>query len=128
MNQSTYICSFRIMAFLLSQQHQGNHQKCKQIQPHQMYSFLGLSAYCPLLDRLVSVRFELDMLPFSSLFLAAFLKWVTMCSLQVSIPIGTYDNVPLAISLVAKHGSDAFLLNLVEILYDTLQETIKNKE
>nr|KJB45215.1 hypothetical protein B456_007G295700 [Gossypium raimondii] len=43
---------------------------------------------------------------------------------QVSIPLGRYDNVPLAISLVAKHGSDAFLLNLVETLYDTLQETI----
>jgi hypothetical protein len=30
----------------------------------------------------------------------------------------------VAISLLAKHGSDSFLLNLVEILYDTLQEEV----
>ncbi|KAK8481958.1 hypothetical protein V6N13_014513 [Hibiscus sabdariffa] len=48
---------------------------------------------------------------------------------QVSIPLGMYDDVPVAISLVAKHGSDGFLLNLVETLYDTLQEeTRKLKE
>ncbi|XVF06122.1 hypothetical protein REPUB_Repub06bG0020500 [Reevesia pubescens] len=41
---------------------------------------------------------------------------------QVSIPLGMHDNVPVAISLVAKHGSDSFLLNLVETLYETLQE------
>ncbi|XVF06119.1 hypothetical protein REPUB_Repub06bG0020300 [Reevesia pubescens] len=41
---------------------------------------------------------------------------------QVSIPLGMHDNVPVAISLVAEHGSDSFLLNLVETLYDTLQE------
>ncbi|XWS57560.1 hypothetical protein CRYUN_Cryun09bG0184600 [Craigia yunnanensis] len=43
---------------------------------------------------------------------------------QASIPLGMHDNVPVAISLVAKHGSDAFLLNLVETLYDTLKEEI----
>ncbi|KAL4637070.1 hypothetical protein ACB092_03G054300 [Castanea dentata] len=43
---------------------------------------------------------------------------------QVSIPLGLYDNLPVAISLLAKHGSDAFLLNLVVILYDTLQEEV----
>ncbi|XP_022719372.1 amidase 1-like [Durio zibethinus] len=43
---------------------------------------------------------------------------------QVSIPLGMHDNVPVAISLVAKHGSDAFLLNLTESLYDTLKEEI----
>ncbi|KAM4119214.1 hypothetical protein ACJW30_03G042600 [Castanea mollissima] len=43
---------------------------------------------------------------------------------QVSIPLGLYDNLPVAISLLAKHGSDAFLLILVEILYDTLQEEV----
>jgi hypothetical protein len=30
----------------------------------------------------------------------------------------------MAISLLAKHGLDRFLLNLVEILYDTLQEEV----
>ncbi|XP_007030866.2 PREDICTED: amidase 1 isoform X1 [Theobroma cacao] len=44
---------------------------------------------------------------------------------QVSIPLGMYHNVPVAISLAAKHGSDAFLLNLVETLYDTLKEQIE---
>nr|POF14912.1 amidase 1 [Quercus suber] len=43
----------------------------------------------------------------------------------VSIPLGRmYDNLPVAISLLAKHGSDGFLLNFVEILYDTLQEEV----
>lgn len=45
--------------------------------------------------------------------------------MQVSIPLGMYHNVPVAISLAAKHGSDAFLLNLVETLYDTLKEQIE---
>jgi len=43
---------------------------------------------------------------------------------QVSIPLGLYDNLPVAISLLAKRGSDGFLLNLVETLYDTLKEEI----
>ncbi|KAJ9131481.1 hypothetical protein P3X46_035137 [Hevea brasiliensis] len=47
---------------------------------------------------------------------------------QVSIPLGMYDDVPVAISLLAKHGSDGFLLNVVETLYDTLQEQIAISE
>ncbi|KAI8570775.1 hypothetical protein RHMOL_Rhmol01G0063100 [Rhododendron molle] len=43
---------------------------------------------------------------------------------QVSIPLGTYDNLPVSVSLLAKHGSDGFLLNLVETLYGTLKEQI----
>jgi amidase len=35
-----------------------------------------------------------------------------------------YDNLPVSISLLAKHGSDGFLLNIVETLYDTLKEEI----
>ncbi|KAI4301812.1 hypothetical protein L6164_035056 [Bauhinia variegata] len=41
---------------------------------------------------------------------------------QVSIPLGVYDDLPVSISLVARHGSDGFLLNLVEILYDNIKE------
>ncbi|KAM1994602.1 hypothetical protein PS2_010424 [Malus domestica] len=41
---------------------------------------------------------------------------------QVSIPLGMCDNLPVSVSLLAKHGSDGFLLNLVETLYDTLKE------
>ncbi|KAG5549237.1 hypothetical protein RHGRI_014557 [Rhododendron griersonianum] len=44
---------------------------------------------------------------------------------QVSIPLGTYDNLPVSVSLLAKHGSDGFLLNLVETLYGTLKEQIE---
>ncbi|XP_058183391.1 amidase 1-like isoform X3 [Rhododendron vialii] len=43
---------------------------------------------------------------------------------QVSIPLGTYNNLPVSVSLLAKHGSDGFLLNLVETLYGTLREQI----
>ncbi|XP_058183278.1 amidase 1-like isoform X2 [Rhododendron vialii] len=43
---------------------------------------------------------------------------------QVSIPLGTYDNLPVSVSLLAKHGSDGLLLNLVETLYGTLKEQI----
>ncbi|OVA05771.1 Amidase [Macleaya cordata] len=48
---------------------------------------------------------------------------------QVSIPLGTYDNLPVAVSLLAKHGADGFLLNLVETLYGTLteQDEVANK-
>ncbi|PSS19646.1 Amidase [Actinidia chinensis var. chinensis] len=44
---------------------------------------------------------------------------------QVSIPLGTYDNLPVSVSLLAKHGSDGFLLNLVETLSKTLNEQIE---
>ncbi|XP_058183287.1 amidase 1-like isoform X3 [Rhododendron vialii] len=44
--------------------------------------------------------------------------------LGVSIPLGTYDNLPVSVSLLAKHGSDGLLLNLVETLYGTLKEQI----
>ncbi|XWS64562.1 hypothetical protein CRYUN_Cryun05aG0014700 [Craigia yunnanensis] len=47
---------------------------------------------------------------------------------QVSIPLGMHNNLPVSISLLAKHGSDAFLLNLVETLYDTLKEEIAMQE
>ncbi|RDX82585.1 Amidase 1, partial [Mucuna pruriens] len=41
---------------------------------------------------------------------------------QVSIPLGMYDNLPLSISLLARHGADRFLLHLVESLYDSIKE------
>ncbi|GAA0138258.1 hypothetical protein LIER_00039 [Lithospermum erythrorhizon] len=41
---------------------------------------------------------------------------------QVSIPLGTYANLPVSISLLAKHGSDMFLLSLVESIHSTLKE------
>ncbi|KAH9604589.1 hypothetical protein KSS87_006582 [Heliosperma pusillum] len=47
---------------------------------------------------------------------------------QVSIPLGTYEDLPVAVSLLAKHGSDMFLLNLAEILGSTLEEYIEVAE
>ncbi|XP_021742471.1 amidase 1-like [Chenopodium quinoa] len=43
---------------------------------------------------------------------------------QVSIPLGLYDGLPVSVSLLAKHGSDMFLLNLVETLCETLKEHV----
>ncbi|ONI04550.1 hypothetical protein PRUPE_6G327700 [Prunus persica] len=45
---------------------------------------------------------------------------------QVSIPLGLHDDLPVSVSLLAKHGSDGLLLNLVETLYDTLKEQVGN--
>ncbi|KAI3863970.1 hypothetical protein MKW98_031562 [Papaver atlanticum] len=47
---------------------------------------------------------------------------------QVSLPLGKYDNLPVSISLIAKHGADGFLLSLVETLYGTLQEQVEIAE
>ncbi|KAJ1433716.1 Amidase signature domain [Sesbania bispinosa] len=41
---------------------------------------------------------------------------------QVSIPLGMYNNLPISISLVARHGGDGFLLSLVEKLYEVIKE------
>ncbi|XP_030473393.1 amidase 1 [Syzygium oleosum] len=43
---------------------------------------------------------------------------------QVSIPMGLHDNLPISISLLAKHGADGFLLDLVEALYESLKEQV----
>ncbi|XP_057250337.1 amidase 1 isoform X2 [Beta vulgaris subsp. vulgaris] len=43
---------------------------------------------------------------------------------QVSIPLGLYDDLPVSVSLLAKHGSDMFLMSLVENLCPTLKEHI----
>ncbi|KAL9272550.1 Amidase 1-like protein [Drosera capensis] len=47
---------------------------------------------------------------------------------QVSIPLGLHENLPVAVSLLAKHGSDKFLLDIVEALYGTLEELLSTKE
>ncbi|OIW13035.1 hypothetical protein TanjilG_17595 [Lupinus angustifolius] len=41
---------------------------------------------------------------------------------QVSIPLQMYNNLPISISLVARHGADGFLLHLVESLYEGIKE------
>ncbi|KAK1549187.1 hypothetical protein Q3G72_026408 [Acer saccharum] len=47
---------------------------------------------------------------------------------QVSVPLGLYNNLPVAVSLLAKHGSDGFLLNLVETLHNTIKKEIEIAE
>lgn len=42
-------------------------------------------------------------------------------SMQVTMPVGEHDNVPMAISLLAKQGSDRFLLDTLLALYATVQ-------
>ncbi|KAJ8436822.1 hypothetical protein Cgig2_032050 [Carnegiea gigantea] len=43
---------------------------------------------------------------------------------QVNMPLGKYDDLPVSVSLLAKSGSDMFLLNLVETLGTTIMERI----
>ncbi|CAL0320982.1 unnamed protein product [Lupinus luteus] len=49
---------------------------------------------------------------------------------QVNIPLKMYNNLPISISLVARHGADGFLLQLVESIYDKIkeEETAQSKE
>ena len=95
-----------------------------------LLSIAGVSGFCQVLSPSLSVCVCVvrhDELSFS---LLVYLKTFErphiffFAYLQVSIPLGLYDNLPVAISLLAKHGSDGFLLNLVEIIYDTLQEEV----
>ncbi|KAH9316155.1 hypothetical protein KI387_024782, partial [Taxus chinensis] len=44
---------------------------------------------------------------------------------QVSIPIGQHDNAPFAVSFIARHGGDRFLLDTVRSTYSTLQEQLE---
>ncbi len=48
-----------------------------------------------------------------------------MVTVQVSLPVGKYENAPLAVSLLARQGSDRFLLDTVVALYSTIQEEAK---
>ncbi|KAG0583276.1 hypothetical protein M758_3G124400 [Ceratodon purpureus] len=44
---------------------------------------------------------------------------------QASIPVGEYNSVPVAVSLLAKRGADKFLLDTVLAFYPTIQEEAK---
>lgn len=44
---------------------------------------------------------------------------------QVSIPTGLVDSAPVAVSLLAKQGSDHFLLHTTSALYSTIQKQTK---
>ncbi|EXB80330.1 Translocon at the outer membrane of chloroplasts 64 [Morus notabilis] len=41
---------------------------------------------------------------------------------QVTVPLGSDDNCPVSVSLIARHGADRFLLDALHSLYTTLRE------
>jgi len=45
--------------------------------------------------------------------------------IQLSIPLGMHDGVPVSVSLVARHGADRFLISVAQELYETLKEETK---
>lgn len=63
-----------------------------------------------------------------SLSLKAYILIYLSGDLQVCIPLGTHDDLPVSVSLVAKHDSDGFLLNFVETLYETIKEQVEIAE
>ena len=95
---------------------------------YQLLEYMGFAKFSlsPYLFVCVCVLRDMTKLVFPYLFILRPLEdhIIFFAYLQVSIPLGLYDNLPVAISLLAKHGSDGFLLNLVEIIYDTLQEEV----
>lgn len=44
--------------------------------------------------------------------------------LQVTVPLGFYEKLPVSVSFIARHGGDHFLLNTVQSMYATLHEQI----
>ncbi|BBN12172.1 protein MpAMI1 [Marchantia polymorpha subsp. ruderalis] len=44
---------------------------------------------------------------------------------QVNLPVGEVDDVPVGVSIMAKHGGDRFLLDTVVALYASVQEEAK---
>ncbi|GAB2225552.1 hypothetical protein Droror1_Dr00006349 [Drosera rotundifolia] len=47
---------------------------------------------------------------------------------KVNIPLGLHENLPVAVSLLAKHSSDKFLLDIVEALNGTWEKLLSTKE
>ncbi|XP_031492332.1 outer envelope protein 64, chloroplastic [Nymphaea colorata] len=47
---------------------------------------------------------------------------------QVTVPIGSHEKCPLAVSFVARHGGDRFLLDTVHTMYASLQEQASTAE
>ncbi|KAG0476840.1 hypothetical protein HPP92_013681 [Vanilla planifolia] len=41
---------------------------------------------------------------------------------QICVPLGMFNNLPISVSLLAKHGADSFLLSLPQAFYHALRE------
>lgn len=46
----------------------------------------------------------------------------SFCYLQINIPLGIHDNLPVSVSLLARNGADHFLLKFGQKLYGALRE------
>lgn len=92
-----------------------------------LLSIAGVSGFCQVILSLshCDLIFSLIIINHLGNFLFTFGKWFNP---QVSIPLGLYDNLPVAVSLLAKHGSDGFLLNLVQTLYGSIKEQVEVAE
>lgn len=76
-----------------------------------MLSIAGFSGFCQVTTAsIVYLSCGPGYLRTGLIFRFLFYPW------QVSIPLGLHENLPVSVSLVAKHGSDGFLLSLVDSL------------
>lgn len=42
--------------------------------------------------------------------------------MQITVPLGFQEKFPVAVSFIARHGGDRFLLNTVKAIYTNLQD------
>jgi len=53
-----------------------------------------------------------------------FLIWLLNILLQVTIPLGVYEKLPVSVSFITRQGHDLFLLDTVHTMYASLQEQV----
>ncbi|KAL9239033.1 hypothetical protein vseg_013390 [Gypsophila vaccaria] len=62
----------------------------------------------------------------SEIYLSRLFSLLSIASLsgccQVAVPLGNHNNLPISVSLIARHGCDRFLLDTLQNMYSTLQE------
>jgi len=79
-----------------------------------LLSIVGVSGFCQVVPMCVCETL--------SYFFIIFKYDFFLNTLQVSIPLGMYNDLPVSVSLVAKNGADEFLLHLVESIYDNIEK------
>lgn len=80
-----------------------------------LLSIVGVSGFCQVVPMCVFVK------QLHSYFFII-LIWFFPNTLQVNIPLGMYNDLPVSVSLVARNGADGFLLHLVENIYDNIEK------
>ncbi|KAK9713989.1 hypothetical protein RND81_06G063700 [Saponaria officinalis] len=62
----------------------------------------------------------------SEIYLSRLFSLLSIASLsgccQVAVPLGDHNNLPVSVSLIARHGCDRFLLDTLQIMYSSLLE------